>query len=457
MHEKPMPSNEAAEMQILGAIIFKGVEVYYEAASIIKAEDFYQEKHRLIWDMLTEFIEKKLPLDIPTLREKMPNINDIGGVPYLIKLFNSVHTAQNIKHHAEIVKQKSLARQGIKLCINAMGELYETEEVKETLSKTMTGYSNILAGEKKNEILHIKPIAHAVYGEICERMEHKEISGLRTGIVDFDEKIGGIKAGNFVVVAARTSIGKTSFILEIAKNVSQREPVLFFSLEMSKEELTEKIFSNYSNVSGGLLKNSRYMNESHIKQLNGSMSAIENSKLYIDDTAGIRLSDLIIKTRRFLSVHPDLKLIIVDYMQIMKSDTKGLSTKERIDELCTGMRDFAKEIKVPLICLSQINRGVETREDKRPTLADLKESGKQEEDANMVIMLYREDYYKDKGNDPSLTEVIIAKNRGGQVGTIKVMFHKAVSRFMAVDSNRTEAGKPYKDNDLDSLVKELNG
>lgn len=428
--------NLEAEQSVLGGCMIGGKATVAEAQEMITAIDFYQERHRVIWEAICQLIEKGASIDIVTVTEQLGDqLNKIGGVPYLITLANKTPNFKNIGSYCKIIKEKSIARQKVVQCREIIKKLVEEEEDPfEVISQSMIYDSSLISNNRKSEIVHVREKTAEVFCEIGERRDNHGIVGQATGFYDFDVKVGGLRKGNLHLLAARPAMGKTTFALNIARNVSmkQRKPVLFISLEMTNSQLIEKLMAENAGIESWKLQDASKLTDSEWRGLSVAANNLYESKLYLDDSHRSKASEIAIRARRFKSLNPDLALIIIDYIQIMKAESKAGKNFE-VGETSGILQGLAKELDIPILALSQLSRDIERREDKRPVLSDLRDSGSLEQDASTVMFLYRDDYYyPDKypaNNDPSQTELIIAKNRFGAIGKLHFMFLKAKSRF----------------------------
>lgn len=427
--------NIEAEQSVLGSCMIGGKATLSEAQEILAEIDFYQERHRMIWEALCRLAEKDVIADIVTTSEELGEyLNKVGGVSYLVTLSNVTPSFKNIASYCQIVKQKSIARQKIAQCREIIKKLEDEEEPLEVISQGMIQDSALLSDNRQNEIIHVRQRTGEVFQEIGERRDNHGIVGLETGFDYFDHKVGGIRRGNLHILAARPAMGKTTLALNIARNVSmnQKKPVLFISLEMTNSQLIEKLMAENAGIDSWKLQDASKLGDQDWQSLSIAANNLYESKLYLDDSHRTKASDVAIRARRFKSQNQDLALIVIDYIQIMKAESRAGKNLE-VGETSGILQGLAKELDVPILALSQLSREVEKRDDKRPILSDLRDSGSLEQDASTVMFLYREDYYKpDKfppNNDPSQTELIIAKNRFGPVGKLHFVFFKAKSRF----------------------------
>lgn len=428
--------NIEAEQSVLGCCFIGGKPTVVEVQGIINSIDFYQEKHRVIWETLCRLISNGSSVDIITVISELGDyLEKVGGRQYLIELSNKAPNYKNVASYCKILKQKSIARQKAVQCQELVRKLEDEEDPFELISQSMIDDSMLLASNQKNEIIHVKDKAIEVFQKIEERKNNNGIVGLATGFNEFDIKVGGLRKGNLHILAARPAMGKTTLALNIASNVSMnfKKPVLFISLEMTNEQLIEKLMAEQAGLESWKLQDVAKMSSGEWKNLAIASNELYESKLYLDDSHRSKASEIAVRVRRFKSINPDLALVIVDYLQIMKAESRRDKNNE-VGETSGILQGLAKELNIPVLALSQLSREVERREDKRPILSDLRDSGTLEQDGATVMFLYRDDYYNPNkypvNNDPSETELIIAKNRFGPTGKLYFSFHKSKSRFI---------------------------
>lgn len=428
--------NQDAEKAVLGNCLLDK-NALLETREHLIVSDFFFENHRIIYEKIIELDDNKKAVDIVTVQEVIGDINKIGGIPYLLSLVNMTPSIQNNKNYIDIVKSKSITRQKITECNETIQKLYAEEEPFQVISQSMMNDSKLLGENRKGSIIHAKERVLKVFAQLEERKETNGIVGLPTGYSDLDRKIGGLREGLLILLAARPAMGKTTLALNIAKHAAFKEnvPTLFVSLEMTNDQLIEKMLAEDAGLDSSLLQNTMKLTSDDWKKLGGASSNVYNSQLYLDETHRAKASELAVKIRRFKSTN-NLGLIIIDYIQIMAAERRGDRNSE-VSETSGILQGLAKELKIPILALSQLSRGVETREDKTPVLSDLRDSGSLEQDAAQVMFLYRDDYYNPKkypvNNDPSETSLVIAKNRFGPLGKVDFNFHKRISKFSLIE------------------------
>lgn len=443
IEERVPPQNIEAEQAVLGAMLIDK-EAIAKATEVLSADDFYREAHRVIFSAMLELYNKNEAVDMVTVTEILKRDNkleDIGGIAYITSLANVVLTAANVKYHAEIVAEKSVLRQLVRVSteIAAMG--YEANEDVGTLLDTAESrILEISNRKKKNDFTAINDILMDSVQSIESLLQNKGgLTGLPAGFADLDKLTSGLHPSDFIILAARPSMGKTALALNIVQNVALRahkviggEPrsVAFFSLEMSKEQLVNRMLCAEAGIDSQRLRVGEMRDEdwTHLWDACDTMS---RAKIYIDDTAGITAMDMRSRARRLKAEH-GLDLIVVDYLQLMQGSGKRNNSGDRqqeVSEISRSLKALARELNVPVLALSQLSRSVESRQVKRPMLSDLRESGSLEQDADIVAFLYREDYYNPETENKH-TELIIAKHRNGPVDTVNLFFQKQFTKFV---------------------------
>ncbi|MGM9529676.1 MAG: replicative DNA helicase [Phascolarctobacterium sp.] len=443
MEERVPPQNIEAEQSVLGAMLIDK-EAIAKATEILNVDDFYREAHRVIFGAMLELYNKNEAVDLITVTDILRRDNkleDIGGIAYITSLANVVLTAANVKYHAEIVAEKSVLRQLVKVSteIAAMG--YEAnDEVGVLLDTAESRILEISNRKKKADFTPISAVLMDSVQSIEKLLNNKGgLTGIPTGFNDLDKLTSGLHPSDFIILAARPSMGKTALALNIVQNVALRahkrvggdpRSVAFFSLEMSKEQLVNRMLCAEANIDSQRLRVGE-MNDKDWDALWAACDTMSKAKIYIDDTAGITVMDMRSRARRLKAEH-GLDLIVVDYLQLMQGSGKRNTSGDRqqeVSEISRSLKALARELDVPVLALSQLSRGVEARQVKRPMLSDLRESGSLEQDADIVAFLYREDYYNPETENKH-TELIIAKHRNGPVDTVNLFFHKQFTKFV---------------------------
>jgi replicative DNA helicase len=430
------PQNIEAEQAVLGAMLIER-EAISKVAELLRPEDCYREAHRLIYNAMLELFNKNDAVDMVTVIEflrKEDKLEAAGGIAYVTSLANSVPTAANVLYHARIVEEKALLRQLINAATNIAGMGYEgSEEVASILDSAEKMILSVSSRKMGGEFTPIKSIIFDAFNKIEQLYASKgSITGLSTGFKDLDKLTSGLQPSDLILIAARPSMGKTAFVLNIAQHIgiAEKKAVAFFSLEMSKEQLVQRMLCAESAIDSQRLRIGELEAKDWTKLVSGA-DRLSAAPIFIDDTAGITVMEMRSKARR-LKIEHNLSLIIIDYLQLMQGSGKGKGSENRqqeISEISRSLKALAREINVPVIALSQLSRSVESRQVKKPMLSDLRESGSLEQDADIVAFLYRDDYYNPDSEQKNITEVIIAKHRNGPVDTVQLFFHKQFTKF----------------------------
>lgn len=429
------PQNLEAEQSVLGALLIER-EAISKVTEFLKPIDFYRDAHKVVFETILELYAKNDAIDLITVTEhlrKESKLEAAGGVSYVASLANSVPTAANVVYHARIIEEKALLRQLINSATAIAGLGYEAnEEVDLILDKAEKMILDVASRKVGKEFVPIKTIILDAFTKIEQLYASKGgITGLSTGFKDLDMLTAGLQASDLILIAARPSMGKTAFVLNIAQHVAVRDkqPVAFFSLEMSKEQLVQRMLCAEATIDASRLRIGQLEDKDWTNLIEGA-DRLSSAPIYIDDTAGINVVELRSKARRLQQEH-GLKLIIIDYLQLMQGNGGGRSEnrQQEISEISRSLKSLARELNLPVIALSQLSRGVESRQTKKPMLSDLRESGSLEQDADIVAFLYREDYYNPDTDQKNITEVIIAKHRNGPVDTVQLFFHKQFTKF----------------------------
>ncbi len=429
------PQNIEAEQAVLGAMLIKK-EAISEVVTILIGTDFYRDAHRIIFDAMLELFNKNEAVDLITITEQLrknEQLDKVGGIAYVTSLANSVPTAANIEYHAKIVKEKGQLRHLINSATAIAGMGYEdNENVIDVMDKAEKMILEVAEKRGGGDFTPIKNILLDTFSKIEVLYASKGgITGTPTGFKDLDKLTSGLQPSDLILVAARPSMGKTAFTLNLATHIAVREKkaVAFFSLEMSKEQLVQRMLCSEGAIDSQRLRIGE-LDDKDWGKLISAADRLSTAPIFIDDTAGITVMELRSKARR-LKTEYDLKLIVIDYLQLMQgSSSKGGDNRQQeISEISRSLKALARELNVPVIALSQLSRSVESRQVKKPMLSDLRESGSLEQDADIVMFLYREDYYDPDTENKNITDVIIAKHRNGPVDTIQLFFHKQFTKF----------------------------
>ena len=433
--ERVPPQNLEAEQAVLGAMLIEK-EAIARVTELLKGGDFYREAHRLIFEAMLDLYNRNEAVDMITVIELLKredNLEKVGGIAYVTSLANSVPTAANVHYHAKIVEEKALLRQLIQTSTQIAALGYEgSEEVSQIVDQAEKMILEVSNRRIGGDFTPIKSIVLDAFGKIEQLYESRGgITGLATGFKDLDRLTSGLQKSDLILVAARPSMGKTAFTLNIASNVAIREKkaVAFFSLEMSKEQLVQRMLCAEASIDSQKLRIGELEDDDWTKLINAA-DRLSGAPIFIDDTAGISVLEMRSKARR-LKVEHDLSLIIIDYLQLMQGSggKGGENRQQEISEISRSLKGLARELGVPVVALSQLSRSVESRQVKKPMLSDLRESGSLEQDADIVAFLYREDYYNPDTENKNITEIIVAKHRNGPVDSVQLFFHKQFTRF----------------------------
>ena len=430
-----MPHSLEAEQSVIGSMIMDK-DAIMTANEMLISEDFYHQQYGILFDTMVELYNSGLPVDLVTLQNKLKEKNapaEIASLDYVRDLITAVPTSANVKYYAKIVKDHAVRRKLIKLNQEIENECYSGQESVETVMDITEKKVFDLIQSRGGSSDYV-PIRQVVMNAL-EKIENSaksdgNVTGIPTGFIDLDYRTAGLQPSDLVLIAARPSMGKTAFVLNIAQHVAFREDLCtaIFSLEMSKEQLVNRMFSLESHVDTQTLRTGNLSDSDWEKLIEGA-GIIGNSKLIIDDTPGISISELRSKCRKYKLEH-DLKLIIIDYLQLMSGSGKGSESRQQeISDISRSLKGLARELSVPVIALSQLSRAVEQRPDHRPMLSDLRESGAIEQDADVVMFIYRDDYYNHDSEEKGISEIIIAKQRNGPIGTVKLAWLPQYTKF----------------------------
>ena len=442
MEQRIPPQNVEAEQAVLGAMMLEHNAVV-AAMEKLRPGDFYREVHRTIFEAMEHLHHDNKEVDVITLPEelrRMKKLDDVGGLEYILSLPNLVATAANIEYHANIVAEKALARNIITTCTELTSEAYDGEkEPEDLLDDAERRILQISESKRRGDFAPVGVVVEETLDKITKLYENKAgITGLPTGFRDLDRLTSGLQPSDLILVAARPSMGKTAFTLNIAQNVGvkQHKTVALFSLEMSQEQLVQRLLCQIAHIDSQKLRTGQLNSDDEWTKLTDACDKLYQAPIYIDDTPGISVTEMRSKARRLKAEH-GLDLIIVDYLQLMQGRNSE-SRQQEISEISRSLKALARELKVPLIALSQLSRSVESRQDKRPMLSDLRESGALEQDADIVSFLYREDYYDKETENQHITEIILAKHRNGPVGSVKLYFKGEYTLFLNLDTTHED-------------------
>ena len=436
-----LPHDLVAEQSVLGAV-FIAPETIISLADELTPDDFYKPANKIVFKTMLSLLEKGEPIDATTMISALTNqgqIKEIGGINYVVELVNSTPTSKNVEHYAKLVKEKATLRKVIADLSDSLSSAYQGDvSISDIIAKTeksMIDISNQNTGTGFRNVADILD----THMQMVETRSQTDgvVTGLSTGFVGLDKITTGLHEDNLIILAARPAMGKTALALNIAQYIAVKEkkPVAIFSLEMGAESLIERMLASEGMVEGYHLKTGNLsMEEWH--RLVHAQGNLYDAPIFVDDTAGIRISEIRSKARKLTQEMGGLGVIIIDYLQLI-TGSKGENRQQVVSEISRELKILAKDLKVPVIALSQLSRAVEQRQDKRPMLADLRESGSIEQDADIVAFLYREAYYQKEQADSqeanNVTELILEKNRHGSLGTVKLYFHKEYTKFSSME------------------------
>lgn len=435
------PHDLVAEQSVLGAV-FIAPDTIISLADELVPDDFYKPANKIVFKTMLSLLEKGEPIDATTMVSALTNqgdISKIGGMNYVVELVNSTPTSKNVEHYAKLVKEKATLRKVISGLSESLSSAYQGDvSISDIIAKTeksMLDISNQNAGTGFRNVADILD----THMQIVETRSQTDgfVTGMSTGFVGLDKITTGLHEGNLIILAARPAMGKTALALNVAKYVAtiERKPAVIFSLEMGAEELIERMLASEGMVPAYHLKTGN-LSTDEWKRLVQAQNNLYDAPIFVDDTAGIRISEIRSNARKLDQEMGGLGVIIIDYLQLI-TGAKGENRQQIVSEISRELKILAKDLKVPVIALSQLSRAVEQRQDKRPMLADLRESGSIEQDADIVAFLYRDAYYQKEQADSqeanNVTELILEKNRHGSLGTVKLYFHKEYTKFSSVE------------------------
>ncbi len=440
------PQNIEAEASLLGALLIDS-DAIVKVADIVTADDFYDERHRRIFEATIQLYEKHSPIDVLTLSDQLKAVgmlDVVGGSAYLSELTNFVPTAAHAERYAEIIAGKAMRRRLIKASqqIANLGQ-DEAINLQEVVEGAETSLFEVSQRHVKQDISSIEDILSTSFDRLDELHKDKgKLRGVPTGYRDLDNILAGLQASDLIVLAARPSMGKTALALNLAHSVALKAkmPVLMFSLEMSKEQLVDRLLASEAGVNAWNLRTGN-LTDSDFEKIGQAMGSLSEAQIYIDDSPGITVSDMRTKARREAHQHP-LGLVIVDYLQLMSGGNTRYggdgNRVQEISEISRGLKGIARELHVPVLALSQLSRSVESRSPQIPQLADLRESGSIEQDADVVAFIYREDYYNPETENKNITKILIKKHRNGPTGEVDLYFDREKQRFHSIDNKHKQ-------------------
>lgn len=438
MAERKMPQNLEAEMSILGAC-FLSTYALDKVCEEVTSEMFYSEANKRIFEAIYSLHQNKIPLDSTVLVneiEKRENINSIGGLEYLSEVVDSVISAANIDYYIDIVREKALRRKLVEVSTSITTSAFDEEtETNDIIDNAEKSIFSVTKSRKAGEFKTISDVMKNTQARLEDLAKNdKEITGIATGFYDFDKLTSGLHENELIIIAARPAMGKTAFALNLAVNsaINSKKNVALFNLEMSAEQLAMRMIAAQGGIDQNKLKTGR-LEHNDWKKVNEAMSELSDTNLYIEDASGISVSEIRAKCRRLATQGPGLGLVIIDYLQLIEGSSRYAGNRQQeVSEISRSLKTMAMELSVPVIALAQLSRSVELRENKRPIMSDLRESGSIEQDADIVAFLYRDDYYNKSAAEQtnvSVTELIVGKHRNGSTRTIELLFERTMSNF----------------------------
>ncbi|GAB2487729.1 replicative DNA helicase [Alkalibacterium psychrotolerans] len=437
------PQNIEAEQSVLGSILLNP-EALISAMEFIEADDFYRRAHQLIFQVMVELNERNEAIDVVTIANSLEAkklIDDVGGTPYLAELAGAVPTSANVEYYSKIVEERSILRKLIQTATDIASKGFqEADNVPNLLDEAERKILEVSEKRSRSGFVSIESVLRETINNIDELFQNDDdITGLSTGYKMLDQMTAGLHEDELIILAARPGVGKTAFALNVAQNIGTKtnENVAIFSLEMGAEQLVNRMLCAEGTINASNLRTGQ-LTEEEFEKLFVAMGSLSKANIYIDDTPGIRTAEIRAKCRRLKQEKGDIGLIVIDYLQLIEGSGKE-SRQQEVSEISRQLKKLAKELSVPVIALSQLSRSVEQRQDKRPILSDLRESGSIEQDADIVAFLYREDYYRNEDEegeeevqDENVVEVILEKNRSGARGTAKLLFIKEFNKFSSM-------------------------
>ncbi len=442
------PNDKDAEQAVLGAV-FLSQDALIEAMEYVDADDFYQHANQLVFQAMMNLNDAEDPVDVVTVQNELDKLNqveDVGGVSYLVELSESVPTAANTTYYAKIVKNKSTLRRLINAATSIVTRSFEQDDdVDSIIDQSEKDIMDVSENRNHKGFRRISDVVKSSFEEIDKLYDQdSDVTGLSTGYKDLDDMTTGLHKDELIILAARPGVGKTAFALNLAQNAATKSnaTVAIFSLEMGAESLVNRMLCSEGSIDANALRTGK-LDENQWNSLVVAMGSLSRTNVYIDDTPGVKMAEIRSKCRRLLKESGHLDLVIIDYLQLIEG-TGQENRQQEVSVISRNLKKLAKELHVPVIALSQLSRGVEARQDKRPMLSDIRESGSIEQDADIVAFLYRDDYYRDEDGDDNdnqeepedqdvgEVEVIISKNRSGPRGTAKLLFVKSYNKFSSI-------------------------
>ena len=431
------PHDLVAERSLLGSMLISS-DVCQTVLSLASKDDFYLDSHRILFEAMQNIYADNSPVDVTTLTSYLIDkklLDKTGGVEYLLELSESVPTTSHSEHYLKRLNEKALLRRLIKESTEIIEKAYgDVENINDFIGEVEKDFLNVTRDRNAGEFQNVKSVIQKVTDRLVmlQKADGK-ISGVKTGYYDLDKLTSGLQKGDLIILAARPAMGKTAFALNLAHNAAYKaeEPVAIFSLEMPAEQLVQRVICSMGGIEGSSMRTGEIL-KTNANKYYAAAERVSKCNMYIDDSPGIKINDIVAKSRKLKSEH-GLRMIVIDYLQLITTASKNKENRQQeVSEISRTLKALARELEVPVISLSQLSRSVEQRPNKRPMMSDLRESGAIEQDADIVSFIYREDYYKDPGEeseDNGLTEIIIAKHRNGATGEVNLAFEKNYSRF----------------------------
>ncbi len=440
MPNKTIPNNLEAEQAVIGSM-FLSQYALNKACETLTKEAFYNNQNAIIFDTIKSMAEAKKPIDLTTLTVELKSkneLNSVGGVEYLSDVLESVPTASNIDYYIKLVEDSAILRRLIEVSTNITTNAYQSEgNVNETLDEAERKILSVVKNRRSTEFRTIKEVLASTQNNLEQlASSNGEITGLPTGWIDIDNITTGLHENQLIIIAARPAMGKTAFALYLATNVAinTNKTVAIFNLEMRAEQLASRMISSLGQIEGKKLATGKLLNDDW-KRVNEAVSQLSNVKMYMDDTPGITIGEIRSKCRRLASSEEGLGLVVIDYLQLVTSSINyGANRQQEVSDISRSLKTMAMELNIPVVALAQLSRAVDARENKRPIMSDLRESGSIEQDADIVAFLYRDDYYNKESaidQNTSVSEFIIAKHRNGPTATIELLFKRNTSTFLS--------------------------
>lgn len=441
MVNKSIPNNLEAEKSVLGAMIISKYALQ-KAVDALTKDSFYSNINSEIFECLSYMLEKSIPIDLTTIVTELKSrnkLNEIGGVEYVAEIIDYVPTAANVEHYIKLVEESALLRKLIDVSTDIATSAYNTNNgVDDTLDNAERKILSVVNNRRSTEFRPIKEVLASAEANLQKLSETKgDVTGVPTGWYDIDNLTSGFHENELIIIAARPAMGKTAFALNLASNIAMNtdKAVALFNMEMGAEQLVNRMISSLGQIEGKKLATGNLQNNDW-KRVGEAINKLSNTKLYMDDTPGITIGEIRSKCRRLANSEEGLSIVIIDYLQLISSNINyGGNRQQEVSDISRSLKTMAMELKVPVIALAQLSRSVEARENKRPIMSDLRESGSIEQDADIVSFLYRDDYYnKEKANDgtnTSVSEFIVAKHRNGPTATIELLFKRDTSTFLS--------------------------